>query len=116
MYIFVTKRKRSPRQELPALQPEKSQDTPAMTERIKNPMFGDRTTSSPTATAMGGIPTELLKARIPSPKVHPAPLPPLWPQSSSSTRVKKLSWGDDKVLINSYFVEISVFFCFGFIF
>lgn len=67
-------------------------------------MFGDRTIASirsPTATAMGGIPSDV-KSRIPSPKVHPAPQPPIWPQSASSARVKKLSWGDDKVFINLF--------------
>lgn len=64
---------------------------------MSNPMFGDRVVT-PTASAMGGIPSDVAKARIPSPKVHPAPQPPIWP--SSSTRVKKLSWGDDKVLVN----------------
>lgn len=62
---------------------------------MNNPMFGDKS-KSPTATAMGGIPSDL-KSRIPSPKVHPAPQPPAWPQSATSSRVKKLSWGDDKV-------------------
>ncbi|CAH1982954.1 unnamed protein product [Acanthoscelides obtectus] len=48
------------------------------------------------ASALGGVPTAEGKTR--SPKVHPAPLPPpLWPSSASaSSRVKKLSWGDDK--------------------
>lgn len=51
----------------------------------------------PTATAMGGIPSEI-KSKLPSPKVHPAPQPPLlWPANASVSRVKKLSWGDDKV-------------------
>jgi hypothetical protein len=106
--LNINFRKRSPRQELPSLQPEKSQATPAMTERMSNPMFGDRV-KSPTATAMGGIPSDLVKSRIPSPKVHPAPQPPAWPNSASSTRMKKLSWGDDKVLNNKFWSSMSFF-------
>ncbi|KAJ3655050.1 hypothetical protein Zmor_014194 [Zophobas morio] len=95
LVAYICKAKRSPRQELPSLQPEKSQATPAMTERMSNPMFGDRVKTH-TASAMGGIPSDLVKSRIPSPKVHPAPQPPGWPSSASSSRTKKLSWGDDK--------------------
>lgn len=61
-------------------------------------MFTDRM-RSPTATAMGGLPNDVIaKSRIPSPKVHPAPQPPVWPSTGLANRVKKLSWGDDKVL------------------
>ncbi|XP_015835493.1 protocadherin beta-12 [Tribolium castaneum] len=95
LVAYICKAKRNPRQELPTLQPEKAQGTPAVAERMSNPMFGDRV-KSPMATAMGGIPSDLVKSRIPSPKVHPAPQPPAWPSSTSSTRTKKLSWGDDK--------------------
>ncbi|CAH1982952.1 unnamed protein product [Acanthoscelides obtectus] len=69
-----------------------------------NPMFENSTgatraphvSSTFNASALGGVPTAEGKTR--SPKVHPAPLPPpLWPSSASaSSRVKKLSWGDDK--------------------
>lgn len=58
-------------------------------------MFGD-CSRTPTATAMGGIPSDI-RSKIPSTKVHPAPQPPLW--ASDSSRAKKLSWGDDKVRI-----------------
>lgn len=81
---------------MPTLTPEKAQSTPAMTEKISNPMFGDLN-RPPTASAMGGIPSDVSKSRIPSPKVHPAPQPPNWPSAAVSTRVKKLSWNDDRV-------------------
>lgn len=81
---------------MPSLQHEKHHSTPTISERMNNPVFGDKAQRSPTATAMGGVPSEV-KTRIPSPKVHPAPQPPNWPQNASCSRVKKLSWGDDKV-------------------
>lgn len=59
-------------------------------------MYGDAL-RSPTATAMGGLPTGTTSKAKPSPKVHPAPQPPIWPHSAMPNRVKKLSWGDDKV-------------------
>nr|XP_022918947.1 protocadherin Fat 4 [Onthophagus taurus]XP_022918948.1 protocadherin Fat 4 [Onthophagus taurus] len=94
-YICRAKR-RSSREQLPSLSIEKSPSSSSTSSgKVSNPMFGDRM-RSPTATAMGGIPNELSKSRIPSPKVHPAPQPPSWPGSSLANRVKKLSWGDDK--------------------
>lgn len=66
---------------------------------MSNPVFGGDKARPGTAVAIGGIPSEP-KSRIPSPKVHPAPQPPvnvLWP--TAAARVKKLSWGDDKVNI-----------------
>ncbi|XP_017769674.1 PREDICTED: cadherin-related tumor suppressor-like [Nicrophorus vespilloides] len=94
-YICKAKRNRN-REELPSLEPEKSVSTsPPMVEKISNPMFAGvrsqlNVSRSPTATAMGGVPTveglASIKARIPSPKVHPAPQPPNWPQSASSQR------------------------------
>lgn len=83
------------REQLPSLTPEKPQSTPTMVEKVTNPMFDNL--KSPTASAMGGIPTEMARSRIPSPKVHPAPQPPIWPSSALPARVKKLSWNDDKV-------------------
>lgn len=60
---------------------------------------------SPSASALGGIPSDP-KSRIPSPKVHPAPQPPVWPHSTIAGRVKKLSWGDDKVI---YGISLLIF-------
>ncbi|KAF7275616.1 hypothetical protein GWI33_011495, partial [Rhynchophorus ferrugineus] len=57
-----------------------------------NPMFGtEKSSGSGTASAIGGLPSDS-KSRIPSSKVHPAPQPPMWPTTTS--RFKKLSWGD----------------------
>ncbi|KAL3281094.1 hypothetical protein HHI36_004318 [Cryptolaemus montrouzieri] len=98
LVIYICKAKRNNRQELPNLHSEKSSSISPTSGKMSNPMFTDRM-RSPTATAMGGIPSiaaEVARSRIPSPKVHPAPQPPLWPHSTSSARVKKLSWGDDK--------------------
>lgn len=64
-------------------------------------MFVDRIKKSPNANAFGGISNDP-KSRIPSSKVHPAPQPPIWPHSTIVGRVKKLSWGDDKV--SSFFL------------
>lgn len=71
-----------------------------MSGKMSNPVFNDRL-RNPIATAMGGVPNlamQTSKSKIPSPKVHPAPPPPMWPHSTTSSRVKKLSWGDDKVI------------------
>ncbi|CAH1176126.1 unnamed protein product [Phaedon cochleariae] len=92
LVAYICKVKRKPGSAASTLQSAKHDKSP---KKIPNPMFGDRT-RSPTATAIGGIPSEL-KSKIPSPKVHPAPQPPpVWPSSDGSTRVKKLSWVDDK--------------------
>lgn len=57
-----------------------------------NPVF-----ATPSASIMGGIPSGA-KSKLLSPKVYPAPQPPIqWPISADSNRVKKLNWGDDKV-------------------
>lgn len=98
---------------LPSLSIEKAHST-VLPKKISNPMFGEQrsaTIRSPMATAMGGIPSEM-KSRLPSPKVHPAPQPPVWPHSAaSSTRVKKLSWGDDKVCGEEYsFLNVKLVF------
>ncbi|XP_049822216.1 protocadherin Fat 3 isoform X2 [Aethina tumida] len=94
LIAYICKAKRYPGQELQNSPTEKSGGNLGP-RKVSNPMFGDERVASPTASAMGGIPSEL-KSRLPSPKVHPAPQPPMWPHSASSTRVKKLSWGDDK--------------------
>ncbi|KAB0797967.1 hypothetical protein PPYR_08960 [Photinus pyralis] len=65
-------------------------------DKVSNPVFGD-VLRSPTASALGGVPNSANSKSKPSPKVHPAPQPPLWPHSAMSNRVKKLSWGDDKI-------------------
>ncbi|KAF5288029.1 hypothetical protein FQA39_LY15558, partial [Lamprigera yunnana] len=62
--------------------------------KISNPVFGDAL-CSPTASALGGLPSN--NKIKPSPKVHPAPQPPVWPHSVVPNKVKKLSWGDDKI-------------------
>ncbi|KAK9879639.1 hypothetical protein WA026_006704 [Henosepilachna vigintioctopunctata] len=98
LVVYICKARRNDRQELPTLQPEKNSSTSPVSSKMSNPVFTDRL-RNPTAVAMGGIPTiavEAARSRIPSPKVHPAPQPPIWPQPIASTRVKKLSWGDDK--------------------
>lgn len=100
--LLYHSKRRSRSEQLPTLSPEKSQSTPAMTEKVSNPMFDQL--KSPTASAMGGIPTEIVRSRIPSPKVHPAPQPPIWPNAAVPSRVKKLSWNDDKVVINTVFI------------
>ncbi|CAG9859531.1 unnamed protein product [Phyllotreta striolata] len=87
LVAYIYKVKRNPRRVGSALRSEK--DGKGL-KKITNPMFGERS-RTPTATALGGVPSEL---KIKSPKVHPAPQPPLW--ASDSARVKKLSWGDDK--------------------
>ncbi|CAH0557101.1 unnamed protein product [Brassicogethes aeneus] len=94
LIAYICKAKRFPPRDLQTLSSVKPSSTLGGVKKVSNPMFGDDRQLSPMATAMGGIPTDL-KSRIPSPKVHPAPQPPMWPHSASS-RVKKLSWGDDK--------------------
>ncbi|KAK9721611.1 Cadherin domain [Popillia japonica] len=98
-YICRAKRRNPIREQLPSLplSSEKSptSSTSAPADKISNPVFADRM-RSPTASAMGGVPNDVAKSRIPSPKVHPAPQPPIWANSSLANRVKKLSWGDDK--------------------
>lgn len=89
--LNLSKRSTSRREELPSL------STSTDVEK-SNPMFVDRMRRSPSASALGGIPSNEVKSRIPSPKVHPAPQPPVWPHSTIAGRVKKLSWGDDKVI------------------
>lgn len=66
---------------------------PSLTNKTTaNPVF-----ATPSASLMGGIPSGT-KSKVMSPKVYPAPQPPLhWPIPIDSTRVKKLNWGDDKV-------------------
>ncbi|KAJ8979542.1 hypothetical protein NQ317_017690, partial [Molorchus minor] len=86
LIAYICKVKRHPRQELATIQPEKPR---VITGSKKNPMFADRS-RTPTATAMGGIPSEL-KSRIPSPKVHPAPQP-----LYGRTPLPPRGWGDDK--------------------
>ncbi|XP_045471054.1 protocadherin-16 [Harmonia axyridis] len=99
LVAYIYRSKRNNRRELPTLQQEKTSCSSPISAKMSNPVFNDRL-RNPTATAMGGLPnlaTQLSKSTIPSPKVHPAPPPPVWPHSAtSSVRVKKLSWGDDK--------------------
>ncbi|XP_044750836.1 protocadherin-16 [Coccinella septempunctata] len=95
-YIFKARKKNG--RELPSLQQEKNHRSGSITGKMSNPVFNDRS-RNPTATAMGGLPNlsmQVSKSKIPSPKVHPAPQPPMWPNSTTSSRVKKLSWGEDK--------------------
>ncbi|XP_028129722.2 protocadherin beta-12-like [Diabrotica virgifera virgifera] len=89
LVAYICKVKRNPRSDTSSLHSDKDKNG---LKKITNPMFGDRS-RTPTASAMGGIPSEL-RSKIPSPKVHPAPQPPLW--ANDCSRIKKLSWGDDK--------------------
>lgn len=111
MFLFCSRKRSNEREVLPSLQSEKLNSTPTISERMNNPMFGDKN-RSPTASAMGGLPIDV-KSRLPSPKVHPAPQPPSWPQNASCSRVKKLSWGDDKVrrflISSSHFISVYLF-------
>ncbi|XP_030752293.1 cadherin-89D [Sitophilus oryzae] len=69
-------------------------DTKSQQKReVSNPVFGGEKTREDTVAALEGISSET-KPRIPSSKIHPAPQPPLWPTATS--RVKKLSWDDNK--------------------
>ncbi|XP_056632949.1 cadherin EGF LAG seven-pass G-type receptor 2-like [Diorhabda sublineata] len=89
LVAYICKVKRSPRSDTSTLQSERDKNG---LKKFASPMFGD-CTRPPTATALGGIPSDI-RSKIPSPKVHPAPQPPLW--ASDCSRAKKLSWGDDK--------------------
>ncbi|KAK4880119.1 hypothetical protein RN001_008265 [Aquatica leii] len=99
LIVYICKAKRKPNRE--QLQSdkdlEKTNTTQLVTDKSinSNPVFGDAL-RSPTASALGGLPSNSAKTK-PSPKVHPAPQPPMWPHSALSNRVKKLSWGDDKI-------------------
>lgn len=75
-------------------------------ETLASPLSKKRTSNTvfatPSASMMGGIPTGT-KRKITSPKIYPAPHPPVqWPHSIDSNRVKKLNWGDDKVKSFTY--------------
>ncbi|XP_048521260.1 protocadherin-23 [Dendroctonus ponderosae] len=88
-YIYKVKRKSN------AEQSGDVKDKALLKSHISNPMFSTDKMRPGTAVALGGIPSEASKSRVPSPKVHPAPQPPatdLW--TSTAGRVKKLSWGD----------------------
>ncbi|KAG5876666.1 hypothetical protein JTB14_027143 [Gonioctena quinquepunctata] len=98
LIAYIYKVKKSSQSETTSLQKQNSSTYP---KKISNPMFGSRS-RTPTACALGGIPSEM-KSRIPSPKVNPAPQPPpVWPSSDTANRVKKLSWGDDPVSIQIF--------------
>ncbi|XP_066156678.1 cadherin EGF LAG seven-pass G-type receptor 2 [Euwallacea fornicatus] len=90
LVAYICKVRRNSDAEAGGVSDDKSQPKSA----VNNPVFGSDKSRSATAVALGGIPSN---KRIPSPKIHPAPQPPmgvLWP--SAASRVKKLSWGDDK--------------------
>nr|XP_023017752.1 cadherin EGF LAG seven-pass G-type receptor 2-like [Leptinotarsa decemlineata]XP_023017753.1 cadherin EGF LAG seven-pass G-type receptor 2-like [Leptinotarsa decemlineata] len=94
LIAYICKVKKNSHSEVASFQSQK-QAPVSGAKKISNPMFGGRS-GTPTASALGGISSEM-KSRIPSPKVHPAPQPPpVWPSSDASNRVKKLSWGDDR--------------------
>ncbi|KAF5307815.1 hypothetical protein FQR65_LT06687 [Abscondita terminalis] len=100
LVVYICKAKKKTNRE--QLQTEKDLDKSNSSQIVTdknincNPMFGDALRSA-TASAIGGVPNSTIAKAKPSPKVHPAPQPPVWPHSAMSNRVKKLSWGDDKI-------------------
>ncbi|KAK5646834.1 hypothetical protein RI129_005298 [Pyrocoelia pectoralis] len=95
LIVYICKAKRSSNSE--ELQNGSEKHSTGQTQdKVSNPVFGD-VMRSPTASALGGLPNSANNKTKPSPKIHPAPQPPIWPHSATSNRVKKLSWGDDKI-------------------
>lgn len=106
--LLLFRRNNALQQGTPSLKSEKLTTTLAK-KTTANPVF-----ATPSASVMGGIPSGIPKTKLTSPKVYPAPQPPLqWPISIDSNRVKKLNWGDDKVnhlRINFYVFEMCIIF------